>query len=70
MTDTVTIALNGEERTLPGDATAWTVVELLGLEGKKFAVEINRQVVTKPRLKETPLTDGDVVEVVAFVGGG
>jgi thiamine biosynthesis protein ThiS len=33
-------------------------------------VELNRQIVRRPRLAETPLAEGDAIELVHFVGGG
>jgi thiamine biosynthesis protein ThiS len=33
-------------------------------------VELNREVVRRPRLAEVQLHDGDQVELVHFVGGG
>ena len=37
---------------------------------KRIAVELNEEIVPKARYAETTLADGDVVEVVSFVGGG
>lgn len=36
----------------------------------RIAVELNGQIVRKAQYAETVLKDGDVVEVVSFVGGG
>lgn len=36
----------------------------------RVAVELNGQIVRKAQYAETVLKDGDVVEVVSFVGGG
>jgi len=33
-------------------------------------VEHNRVIIRRPALASTPLADGDVVEIVHFVGGG
>jgi thiamine biosynthesis protein ThiS len=33
-------------------------------------VELNREIVRRPRLADTPLTEGDSIELVHFVGGG
>ena len=40
------------------------------LEGKKVAIEVNREIVPRTTFGETPLAPGDVIEVVHFVGGG
>ena len=39
-------------------------------DGKRIAVERNEDIVPKSQYDETVLEDGDVVEVVRFVGGG
>jgi thiamine biosynthesis protein ThiS len=33
-------------------------------------VELNRKIVRRPQLSDTTLSDGDVLELVHFVGGG
>lgn len=37
---------------------------------KRIAVELNEEIVPKAKYAETTLADGDVVEIVSFVGGG
>lgn len=37
---------------------------------KRIAVEINEEIVPKSKYEETFFKDGDIVEVVSFVGGG
>ena len=65
------VTVNGAPRTL--DAAARDVAALvraLGLEGKRIAVERNGEIVPKSRYAETPLHDGDRLEIVGAVGGG
>jgi thiamine biosynthesis protein ThiS len=64
------IMVNGESRRLPAPATAADLLRHLGLDPRTVVVELNRQIVRRPRLAETPLADGDAVELVHFVGGG
>ena len=55
------------------DAAGKTLAEYLGTtpyDIKRIAVEINGQIVPKAEYAGTLLKDGDVVEVVSFVGGG
>ncbi|MCA9764044.1 MAG: sulfur carrier protein ThiS, partial [Gemmatimonadetes bacterium] len=33
-------------------------------------VELNREIIRRPALAATPVTEGDVIEIVHFVGGG
>ena len=63
------ITLNGKDRVTASGTLAELAAELK-LEGRPFAVELNREVVPKARLAERRLADGDRVEVVEFVGGG
>ncbi len=40
------------------------------LSASRIAVELNGEILPKSKYDETMLKDGDVVEVVNFVGGG
>ena len=63
------ITLNGE----PRQTTAATIADLvreLELEPAKVAVECNREIAPRSTLEQTSLSDGDVLEIVHFVGGG
>jgi thiamine biosynthesis protein ThiS len=64
------IMVNGEPRRLPSPATASDLLHHLGLDPRTVVVEVNRQIVRRPQLADTALSDGDAVELVHFVGGG
>ena len=64
------LTVNGEERTYPGVAHVADLVAALGLDGRKVAVERNLEIVPRSAYAATPLTDGDRVEIVTFIGGG
>jgi thiamine biosynthesis protein ThiS len=69
-TDVVTIVINGQSQQI---ASAMSVDQLLRdhpLPGAYLAVEVNGQVVPREQLANTPLGEGDVIEVVTLVGGG
>ena len=46
------------------------LVDKLGLTGKRLAIECNGEIVPRSRFAETPLRDGDKLEIVGAVGGG
>lgn len=64
------IMLNGETRRVPSPATVADLLRYLNLDPRTVVVELNREIVRRPRLGETVLNDGDTVELVHFVGGG
>jgi sulfur carrier protein len=64
------ITVNGELREVPGATTVRALVELLGLTDGPVAVERNREVVPRAEHLTTELSEGDVLEIVHFVGGG
>ena len=67
----IRITVNGKPRTLADRApTVHALVQALGLEGKRIAVERNGEIVPKSRYAATPLVDGDKLEIVGAVGGG
>ncbi len=45
-------------------------IEEAGYNAVRIAVERNCEIVPKAKYAETVLADGDIVEVVNFVGGG
>jgi thiamine biosynthesis protein ThiS len=66
----VTIILNGEPREIPGPMTMAALLESLGLDARRVAVEHNLKVLKRAALGEVQVREGDQVEVVNFVGGG
>jgi len=63
------IQVNGEHRQVEA-ATILALVEELGLDVRKVAVERNLEIVPRSLHATTALSDGDRVELVQFVGGG
>ena len=64
------IILNGEERALDSVKSLTGLVESLGLDVRKVAVERNLEIVPRSAYGATNLTDGDRIEIVHFIGGG
>ncbi len=65
----VMVFLNGKEYELANKTLA-TVLDDFKFDVRTIAVEINEEIISKTTFNETILKDGDVVEVVSFVGGG
>lgn len=65
----VKIVLNGEEREFTS-TTVTALIDEIGLDGRKVAVERNLEIVPRSQYLATGLSDGDRLEIVHFVGGG
>jgi thiazole synthase len=65
----INLTVNGEPRRTSAPTIAALVVEL-GLKPEKVAVERNGTIVPRSTLAEAALGDGDMLEIVHFVGGG
>lgn len=66
---TVWIQLNGEEFELKG-STLSDLIEQLGYPGRRFAVEVNRDIISKSEYDSFILKNNDTVEIVHAIGGG
>lgn len=62
--------LNGEWKEAEAGETVGSLLVRLGLDPQRVVVERNLEIVTKGRLSEVRIEDGDRLEVVHFVGGG
>lgn len=67
---TVRILINGDWREVPFGTTLADLLKELKLADKPVAVERNLEVVPKSKHAETPLAEGDRLEIVTLVGGG
>jgi sulfur carrier protein len=64
------VHVNGEERDVPEGSSLLKLLESLGVERSRVAVELNTEIVRRARHASVQLNDGDRVEIVTFVGGG
>jgi sulfur carrier protein len=64
------IDVNGEAREVAQGISVLDLLHVLGVQAGPVAVEKNREIVPRAAHASTTLSDGDVLEVVSFVGGG
>ena len=64
------IVVNGEALRVPEGASVADLLDRLKVASPRVAVERNREIVPKASYRATALAEGDVFEVVEFVGGG
>lgn len=63
------LTINGEPQVSPAE-TLSALVDHLGMKPDRVAIELNREIVPRNQWPQTPLHDGDRLEIVHFVGGG
>ena len=64
------LVVNGSPHEVPDGFTVLALIEHLQLTEGPVAVERNLEVVPRAEHARTVLREGDVVEIVHFVGGG
>ena len=61
---------NGESRSLDAEASLAQLLETLGLQDKRIAVEVNRDIVPRSEYNSFRLSENDTIEIVNAIGGG
>jgi len=64
------VTINGKNQTLTDGITVAELLAQLDLQPIRVAVEVNEDLVPRKTFAETPVRDGDQIEIVTFVGGG
>ena len=64
------ITVNGKNTVCAEGASLLDLIRQLGLSPEKIVVELNRDIVPAEAFVATALHDGDMVELLQFVGGG
>jgi sulfur carrier protein len=64
------LMINGKPEQLPDGITAAQLIEQLGLNGQRLAMEVNREIVPRSSFATYTFNAGDQVEIVRAIGGG
>ena len=64
------LVINGKEKELESSENVAQMLKELDITGSHIAVALNFQVVPRSNYDQTPLHEGDKVEIVHAVGGG
>jgi sulfur carrier protein len=66
----IEIVVNGEQTQVLPELNLHELLGVLGIEGDRVAIELNRQIVSRRDWIATRIAPGAQVEIVQFVGGG
>ena len=64
------ITLNGDALDVAGPLTVSELLDRLHIDPRRVAVERNLVVLKRDAFADTPIGEGDEIEIVNFVGGG
>lgn len=71
MIDPVRLVVNGQSRDIAAEGASLTSLIIdLGLDPGMVVAEVNGDIVKRADFPTFPLSDGDKIELVRFVGGG
>ena len=66
----IEISLNGKAHSLASDACLETLAQQLGLANKRYAIEVNQEIIPRSEHAEFGIKSGDRIEIVEAIGGG
>jgi sulfur carrier protein len=66
----IAVSINGQSRQFDAPLHIADLLDRLDLAGKRVAVERNGEIVPRSLHADTPVQDGDSLEIVVAVGGG
>ncbi len=70
MAEVIQLQVNGEAKQLPPGTSVRALLDHLGLNPGRVAIEYNLEILPKTKWEETRVAPGDRLEIVQFVGGG
>tara|TARA_B100000700_G_scaffold301042_1_gene369888 strand:+ start:62 stop:280 length:219 start_codon:yes stop_codon:yes gene_type:complete len=66
----IKIKVNGKYMLIKQKASVQDLIQALKVPPKKIAIEMNREILDKKKLKKKMLKNNDSIEIVHFIGGG
>jgi len=64
------LCVNGKKKEFPQPLNVEQLLKHLELKPKRVVVELNRDILTADKHADIQLQDGDILELIQFVGGG
>ncbi len=66
----IKIKVNGKTLLIEQNFTVVKLIKKLDIPLNKVAIELNKKIIDKKKLKKITLNDKDNLEIVHFIGGG
>lgn len=65
-----TVTVNGEVRNIAPGSTLAQLIDQLGFQNQRIAVELNQKIIPHGHFQNQPIKQGDRIEIVRAIGGG
>ena len=66
----IKIKLNGKNKSIDNGISLNVLINKLKIPINKVAIELNREIIDKKKIKKLKLKNNDTIEIVQFIGGG
>ena len=66
----IKIKINGKIMILNGNIILFNLLKKQKIPLNKVAIELNKKIVNKKKIKKIKLNNNDILEIVHFIGGG
>ncbi len=66
----IKIKVNGKITTIVDKITLAELIKDLKVPLRKVAIELNKEIIDKKKIRKIKLKNNDVMEIVHFIGGG
>ena len=66
----IKIKLNGKNKSIDDDFSLNKLIYNLNIPIQKVAIELNKEIINKKKIKSIKIKNKDNLEIVYFIGGG
>ena len=66
----IKIKINGKKLEVNQSSTMEAILKKLNIPLNKVAIELNKEIINKKKIKNIKIKDKDNLEIVYFIGGG
>jgi thiamine biosynthesis protein ThiS len=66
----IKIKINNKIMSIDHGSSIYKLINQLKIPTKKVAIELNKEIVDKVKIKKIKLNNNDIIEIVHFIGGG
>ena len=66
----IKINLNGKNKSIDDGSSLNQLINNFNIPIKKVAIEFNKEIIDKKKIKKIKIKNNDVIEIVHFIGGG